>query len=78
MCAKKIEVINSNRYNNIIKSKLHSIEVNVQHNIQQLKEEQADETLDKLLKENNIKDAIQYKQDLLLKDKINLDNEPKK
>ena len=77
MSAKKIEVINPNRYTNMIKKQLHSIEENVQHEVQYLKEEPVDETLKKLLDDNNIEGAIQYKQDLLLKGKMNRKQEPK-
>lgn len=71
MNSKKIEVINPNRYINMVKKQLHSIEENVQHDVQHLKEEPVDETLKKLLDNNDIEGAIQYKQDLLLKGKIN-------
>ena len=78
MSPKKIEVINPNRYKNMIKENLHSIEENVKHDIQQLQEEPIDDTLKKLLDENNIEGAIQYKQDLLLKGKMNIDKNSKK
>ena len=78
MCAKKIEIINPDRYKNMVKKQLHSIEENVNHDIQQLKEEPKDKILEKLLDENNIQGAIQYKQDLLLKSKMNIGKNNKK
>ncbi len=78
MCAKKIEIIDPNRYKNMVKSKLHSIEEKKYYKVQKLKEEPVDETLKQLLDENNVEGAIQYKQDLLLKGKMNINNKPKK